>query len=246
MRTNVYAHRGASGYEPENTMEAFELAKKMGADGIELDIQLTKDEEVIVLHDYTIDRTSDGKGFVKDYTLKELKEFNFNRGMNNGIYRIPLLSDVLDLIKNSNMTLNIELKCDSMFPYEKMLSKTIDMVRDFKVEDQILYSSFDHYALRKLKFLNMGAKTGILYDACLYEPWKYAKTIGATRLHPLFTSLYEPYIIDLAHREGMEINTWTVNDMDICRQLVIKGVDGVITNYPDKAKTICDELELKE
>ena len=113
--TEIFAHRGASGYAPENTLEAFRLAMEQGADGIELDVHLTKDGEVVVIHDETLDRTSNGQGKVRDYTLEELKKFSFHNHIEKykGV-QIPTLKEVLDLVKNSSMKVNIELK--TVFP----------------------------------------------------------------------------------------------------------------------------------
>ena len=109
--TKIFAHRGASAYAPENTLAAFDLTQRLGADGIELDVQLTKDGEVVVIHDETIDRTGTGKGNVRDHTLAELKKLSFHNRMEQ--YRgeqIPTLREVLDLVKNGDMEVNIELK----------------------------------------------------------------------------------------------------------------------------------------
>ncbi len=112
--TKIFAHRGASGYAPENTLDAFALAMDMGADGIELDVQMTKDDEVVVIHDETIDRVSDGKGMVKDYTLEQLREFSFDNHMEGYEHvSIPTLNEVLELVKPSKMEVNVELKIDS-------------------------------------------------------------------------------------------------------------------------------------
>ena len=238
--TLVYAHRGASGYMPENTNESFEKAVELGADGMELDIQLSKDGKIMVCHDYRIDRTSDGKGFLKDFTCEELRKFNFSNGR-EGFYRIPLLEEVLELVKANDVILNIELKSDAKFSYEGMEDKVVAMVKDMKVEDKIVYSSFNHYSLRRLRFLDPSAKIAILYEACLYEPWQYAKPLGCWGLHPEKNSLYEPYILDYAHRDRLMVNTWTVNDEKEMRVLVNKGVDGLITNYPDVAKRVVEE-----
>ena len=110
-KTKVWAHRGASGYAPENTLDAFRKAVEMGADGIELDVQMTKDGELVVIHDETIDRVSNGKGWVKDYTYEELKKFNFNKThLEYTKEEIPTLEQVYLLIKPTNLTINVEIK----------------------------------------------------------------------------------------------------------------------------------------
>ena len=110
-KTKVWAHRGASGYAPENTLDAFRKAVEMGADGIELDVQMTKDGELVVIHDETIDRVSNGKGWVKDYTYEELKKFNFNKThLEYTKEEIPTLEQVYLLIQPTNLTINVEIK----------------------------------------------------------------------------------------------------------------------------------------
>ena len=119
-RTKIYGHRGASEYAPENTMEAFQIAYEMGADGIELDVQLTLDGHLVVIHDETVDRVSDGRGFVKDMTLGELKSLHFNRlHPEYKEARIPLLEEVLDHFARKDFLINIELK-NSVFPNDGM------------------------------------------------------------------------------------------------------------------------------
>ena len=129
IKTKVWAHRGASGYAPENTLESFKMAMDMKADGVELDVQLTKDNELVVIHDETIDRTSNKTGFVKDYTLAELKSFNFNNGNEKYEYaQIPTLKEVFQLLKPSNMVINIELKTGVFF-YEGIEEKVLKLVK---------------------------------------------------------------------------------------------------------------------
>ncbi|MBR6821767.1 MAG: glycerophosphodiester phosphodiesterase [Clostridia bacterium] len=243
--TLVYAHRGASGYRPENTMASFELAAEMGADGIELDIQLSKDGKIVVCHDYKIDRTSNGNGYVKDMTYEELRRFNYANGK-EGTYEIPLLEEVLELIKKKDMILNIEIKNDAYIPYEGIEEKTVKLVRDMGVGENIIYSSFYHQSLRRLKFTDPSARIAILYEAGLYEPWNYGKQLGVCALHPHKSSVYEPFMLDYSHREKLLVNTWTVNDEKEMRALTRRGVDGLITNYPDVAlKVVKEENILK-
>jgi glycerophosphoryl diester phosphodiesterase len=240
----VWGHRGASGYAPENTMEAFALAVEMGAHGIELDVQMSADGRLIVCHDACIDRTSNGSGAIAALSYEKLAQYNYHAGFSaETFYHLPLLEEVLELLKPTQLHLNIELKCDSLVRYDGMEVKVVQAVRQAGMEERVIYSSFDHYCLRRLKYVAPFAKTGILYDACLYQPWDYAKTLQATALHPHYASLFEPLIIDQAHREGLEVNTWTVNDSALVRTLGLKGVDGIITNDPDMALTALREAD---
>ena len=143
-KTKVWAHRGASGYRPENTMEAFELAIKQGADGIELDVHTSADGELIVMHDETVDRVTDKTGLIKDMTLAQLKELKVSTDVEpNGIYRVPTLVEVLDLMRTTDMMVNIELKNSICF-YPGMEEKILKLVKEMHMEDQLIYSSFNH------------------------------------------------------------------------------------------------------
>ena len=143
----VWAHRGASGYAPENTIESFGMAIEQGADGIELDVQLTKDDVLVVIHDEWIDRTSDGKGWVKDYTFEELRKFNYNRTCPKYEHAyIPTLREVYGLIKPTKLTINVEIKSGVVF-YPEIERKVIALTREMGMEDRVLYSSFNHYTL---------------------------------------------------------------------------------------------------
>lgn len=232
-RPFVFAHRGASGYRPENTLESFALAIEMNADGIELDVQLTKDGQVVVIHDETINRTSDHQGRVMDYTLEELKTFDFNNHM-EGVFRIPTLAEVLDLMKNTGMIINIELK-NSVFFYPGMEQKVIDLVAERNMKDQIIYSSFNHVSLMKLREIDPDAYVGLLHSDNYIDMGKYGAAHKANALHPAFYLLQDPQYIKQCHENGLECNSYTINEvqyMKIARQM---KVDGIFTNYPDVA-----------
>ena len=143
--TEIFAHRGASGYESENTLEAFALAVEQGADGIELDVQLSRDGQMVIIHDENVDRVCNGTGWVKDYTLEELKRFQVStpEGKKG---RIPTLREVLELVKPSGIKVNIELKT-GIFWYPELERMVIEEVKHQGMEDRIIYSSFNHYSM---------------------------------------------------------------------------------------------------
>lgn len=233
--TKIIAHRGASGYAPENTMEAFKLAVEMKADGIETDVHLTKDGEVVIMHDEKIDRTTDGTGYLKDYTYAELMKFNANNHMEQYEFcKIPKLTDLLALVKESGILLNIELKTD-FIAYPQIEEKVLNLVKEYEVEEQIIYSSFNHYSIAKIKALDATAKTGLLYMEGLYKPWDYAKSINVEALHPFYPNLEIPDYVTECHKNKIMINAWTVNKRADMKHLIDLGIDGVITNYPDIA-----------
>ena len=154
----IWGHRGASGHAPENTLPAFQLAADMGADGVELDVQLTRDGIPVICHDETVDRTSNGAGWLKDFTYSEIRKLDFSCG--NAAYegvRIPALEEVLDLLAPTGLTINIEIKTGIIF-YDRSEEIILKLVRDRNWEDRIIYSSFNHYTVRRIKELDPSAK----------------------------------------------------------------------------------------
>ncbi len=239
--TKVWAHRGASGYYPENTMSAFQEAVKQKADGIELDVHLTKDGYLVVCHDETLNRTTNGKGFIKQYDLYELKQLDAGLWFDKKFKgeKIPLLEEAIDLVKKSNMELNIEIKAGSIF-YPGIEEKVLKMIDKYGIRDKVIISSFDHYSLVKIKSMDKDIKTGILYSEALYRPTDYLKTTGANALHPNYITLTKD-IVEEAHSLGVEINTYTVNKEEHIRMIKAMNVNAIITNYPDLAKKILSE-----
>lgn len=241
--TKIFAHRGASAYAPENTVEAFALAMEQGADGIELDVQMTKDGQVVVIHDETIDRVSDGTGAVRDYTLEELKKFHFSNHMEN--YEnavIPTLKEVLDLIKSSNMLLNIELKT-GIYWYPNLEEKTMELVKEAGMEDRVIYSSFNHYSIKKILELNPHAECAFLYSDVILNVDKYAKNAGVCGLHPAVYHLKMAEFLKEYQESGLKVRVWTVNKKEDMEKFIKADLEAVITNYPDKALEIRNVLQ---
>lgn len=241
--TKIFAHRGASAYAPENTVEAFALAMEQGADGIELDVQMTKDDQVVVIHDETIDRVSDGTGAVRDYTLEELKKFHFSNHMEN--YEnvvIPTLKEVLDLIKSSNMMLNIELKT-GIYWYPNLEEKTMELVKEAGMEDRVIYSSFNHYSIKKILELNPHAECAFLYSDVILNVDKYAKNAGVCGLHPAVYHLKMAEFLKEYQESGLKVRVWTVNKKEDMEKFIKADLEAVITNYPDKALEMRNALQ---
>ena len=243
MSTLIYAHRGASGYAPENTLAAFSLAVEQGAEGVELDVQFTRDKHIIVTHDERIDRVSDGSGRVCDLSLKDIKKRKF--GINHIGYeeeKAPTLSEVLELLKDTNLNINIELK-NSVIPYIGLEEACLELVARLSMEDRVLYSSFNHYSMLELKQLNSAASCGVLYNCHLINPWEYATTLKVDAIHPHYSEiLLTPEECDKAHEAGLEVNTWTVNEEPDMRKVILAGADILITNYPDRAIALRESL----
>ncbi|MDD6743967.1 MAG: glycerophosphodiester phosphodiesterase [Roseburia porci] len=239
----VWAHRGASAYAPENTLIAFQKAVDMKADGVELDVQLTKDDQLVVIHDEKIDRTSDGKGWVKDYTLEELRKFNFNRTHPEVEHAdIPTLREVYELLKPTDLTINVELKTGIVF-YEDLERKVINLTRKMGMEDKVLYSSFNHYTCVKLHQIDPKAYVGFLYADGPIAMAEYCAKHGGNALHPALYNLQFPNYMKDAAANGLAVNVWTVNEKPYMQMCCKLGVNAIITNYPDVAREVTEQFK---
>lgn len=232
--TLVYAHRGASGYAPENTMEAFKKAVKLGSRGIECDVQMTKDGRLVVCHDETVDRTTNGKGFIKDFTFEELRKLDAGSWFGKEFKgeKIPLLSELLELVKETGLLLNIEIKSGIVL-YPGIEEKVLSEIEAFGLQNKVIISSFNHYSVNRVKQLLPSVKTGILYMEGLFEPWNYMRAVGCECAHPFHMALIPEIAREIKNR-GFRINVFTVDDPEHAVKLAAMGVDGIITNYPDK------------
>ena len=205
----IIAHRGAAAYKPENTISAFKEAIKMKADGIECDVRLTADNKLAVIHDATIDRTTSGKGKVKDYKLNQLKS-----------YGIPELHDVIDVIKRTNLLLFVEIKDKGS---EKQIAEAI---KKNKMESRIVIVSFYADSLEKVRKLD-GIKTGLIFS-------KKLKTIDlkVEWIVPSKDVVTEQFVEDM-HKAKLKVLAWTVDDVKLAKKLSNLGIDAIATNKPD-------------
>jgi len=236
LQTKILAHRGASAYQAENTLPAFNLAIQQGAEGLELDVHLTKDQEVIVAHDLMLERVSDGKGRICDYTLDELRKFNFNTAFSeHGPTHAPTLAEVYALVSDTQLTVNVELKTtDELYPV--MPDKLLRLEREYAMEGRVIYSSFNHYSLMAIRQLNPKSEIGLLYAMGLVDPWVYAKHLSASAIHPHYHIVAAiPEIVTRCHEDGIKVNVWTVDDPKAIGYMLSLGVDMLITNKPDVA-----------
>ena len=220
-------HRGAKGYEPENTLISFEKAIAMGADGIELDVHLSIDGHLIVIHDETIDRTTNEKGVVNQLTLAEIKSFRINDE-----HAIPTLDEVLNLV-NQRCFVNIELK--NQDTAEKVVQLIEHYISDKKWNhSQFVVSSFDWNALQQVRFLNENIRIGVLTETDLDLAISFARFIKAEAFHPDFQLLTKEYTTKIQEK-GILVFPWTVNETDDIQKMKSFKVDGIITDFLDRA-----------
>ncbi len=255
-KPEIYAHRGSSYEYPENTLLSFEKAAKVkGIAGIEFDVQLTKDGEIVVIHDESIDRTLDGKGYVRDYTLEELKQFNVTPSgqdepfvdENGEHLHVPTLRELFDLLqpycKNNGLILNIELK-NSVYPYEGMEQKVIDLVAEYKLQENIIYSSFNHDSLSVVKDINPAAITATL-DADMLKCIEGMLRVNADGVHPGSAGMtVNMDTVERVKEAGIPVRMWNsveplfgqprrLKECDLDKYAVF-GADVIMTNVPDR------------
>ncbi|CAM2839186.1 glycerophosphodiester phosphodiesterase [Flavobacterium frigoris] len=219
-------HRGARGYEPENTLIGFQKAIDLHVDRIELDVHLSSDGELMVIHDETIDRTTNGKGAVNQFSLPELKRFQIE---NNQC--IPTLSEVLNLI-DQRCDVNIELKS-----YDAA-DKVVDLIAKFIAEkhwnySQFVVSSFDWTALQQVALLNWEIRIGVLTETDLDLAVAFAKFIQAKSIHPYHHLLTAENTAQLQEK-GFEVFPWTVNEPEDIKKMKSFNVNGIISDFPDR------------
>lgn len=229
-----FAHRGASAYCPENTMASFTRAVELGASGIETDVQMTKDGRLVLIHDESLERTAGKKAWVKDLTWEELQSLDTGGWFHEDFKgeKLPALEQLLELASDKDIIVNIELK-NGFFQYPELEQKVIDMVRRYGMAERTIISGFNHYSLRECHRIAPDIRTGILYMEGLYEPWDYAKRIGADALHAYMYAL-TPELVAEAARHGVAYHPFTVNEESMMKSLIAAGVAGIITDYPDK------------
>ncbi|MDD6276569.1 MAG: glycerophosphodiester phosphodiesterase family protein [Clostridia bacterium] len=242
---NIITHRGANKLAPQNTLEAFKIAMQYKPEGYETDVHLTKDGIPVICHDYTVNKTSNGEGNIRDMTLAELRELDFGSYFHSTYKgtRIPTLDEFLNLMKKADFKiLDIEIKSPLDKDYS-IVPIVVDAVKAHGLFDKLLISSFDSEVLIKVKEYDENCLTGFLYspkqvDLKIWKkPVDYAKSIGADALHPYYGFVDRKYV-EKAHENDIEVNPWTVNKEKHIRNLALYGVDGIITDFAKFAKEI--------
>lgn len=224
----LFAHRGVMAHHPENTMAAFRAAIDAGADGIEADVHMTRDEKLVLIHDETIDRTTDGRGRVGDMTLSELQVYN--AGVTFAVHeQIPTLDELMTLCQGTSIVLNLEIKTDiERYPgIEELLNASI---RDQRFPlDQVVFSSFNHATLKRLSQLVPEVECAVLLAQPLYDLVTYCEQVGATAVHPNVRTMTDHEIIDLQNQD-LSVRPYTVKTVHDLERFNRLGVDAVFVN----------------
>ncbi len=234
-RVRVVGHRGAMGYCPENTLASFERALELGADWIELDVHLSRDDALIVIHDETLDRTTDGHGLVRDHTLAELSSLDAGNGE-----RIPTLDDVLAWARDRGTVVDIEIKNAPLF-YAGIEDAVVSSVRNMNMVDNVIVISFDHAAVKRVKDIEPRIATGVLY-ACrpIDAGVALAHAAAADALLPQWAFVTREDV-SRAHEAGLAVAPWATSDRKVVGHLIDCGVDAIATNHPDEVRRVVTE-----
>jgi glycerophosphoryl diester phosphodiesterase len=230
------AHRGASGHAPENTMAAFRLAVELGARFIETDLQLTRDARVIAIHDLTLDRTTSGKGPVHSLPLDQIRTLDAgawfgDRGAESYLgERVPTLEEILDFAKEHDVIFYLEIKSGSAWGIENVV---VAVLRDHNASARVVILSFEPSALDSIHRLDPTMMTGFLCEHPSGDLVERTVRAGARQLVAR-GDLITPAVIEKAHHAGLQVVAWTINEPEQMRRLIETGVDGIITDYPDR------------
>ena len=226
----VIAHRGASSYAPENTLAAFDLALRMGARHIELDVALTSDRHTVVIHDDKVDRTTDGSGSVTSHTLAALRELDAGSWFGAPFKgeRIPLFEEVLARYKG-RVHIHTEIKGKS----ESLSERTADLIRKHGMEGQVTVTSFQSVRLEEMRVCAPELPTGWLVREVNDSIIAQAHAIGVTQFCPRADAV-TPELVHRLHAEGFVVRAWGVATEQLMQHLVQAGVDGMTVNFPDK------------
>ncbi|MCI3919110.1 glycerophosphodiester phosphodiesterase [Paenibacillus sp. TRM 82003] len=237
MTNEIYAHRGWSSKAPENTMAAFRMALEAPyVAGLELDVQLSKDGVPVVIHDFTLDRTTNGKGLVKEHTLSELQKLDAGRWFGEAFEgeRIPTLVEALELAKGRGRV-NIELKTAGLL-YPGIAEAAVRAIREAGMEKDVYFTSFDHVTMVEAKAIAPDIPTGLLVAGRPIALRAQFDATGASVLSIAFPYI-TPDLVREAEAMGIELFAWTLNEKEHIRQVAaLDGSIAICTNYPDRAK----------
>ncbi|MBV9354252.1 MAG: glycerophosphodiester phosphodiesterase [Chloroflexi bacterium] len=233
----VIAHRGASGERPENTLAAFDRAADLGAPWVELDVQLTRDDQPVVVHDPTLDRTTDGRGRVRDHTFAELERLDAGRWFASAYAgeRIPTLAAVLAWARRRGIRVDVEIKNGPIF-YEGIVERVLATITATGTADQVLVTSFDHHAIAHLRQLDATIATGLLYAARPLDPVDLARRAGADVVLPQCAYVVADDI-RAVHAANLGFATWATSDPALLARLANLGVDAVATDHPTRGQS---------
>ncbi|GEL76071.1 glycerophosphodiester phosphodiesterase [Tenuibacillus multivorans] len=233
ISTQIFAHRGASRYAPENTLPAFEMAHEIGVDGIELDVQLTKDLIPVITHDENIRRTTNGTGFVQNYTLEELQQFDAGFWFSKRFYNTPIMSlnEFLHWVKDKNLLINLELKTN-VIEYPTIEKRVLEQLYDLDLISRTVISSFNPQTIQRVRELDHDIELAWLTKIQVRRIQDFISEIGANAVH-IRSRLLSSKMVKFMIEEQIPYRVYTVNRVSLMRKCVTMGADGIFTDIPD-------------
>ncbi len=216
----VIAHRGASGYCPENTLKSIEEAIKRGSDIVEIDLRMTKDNQIVLMHDESVDRTTNGKGYVNELTLQQLKELDAGDGE-----EVPLLTEVIGAFAENDIKFMLDVNSKG---YERSL---IEIIQKYRLEDRSIISGV-HEPLKVIKSLDSRLTIAPSFDKASKEQIIEALAMSAGIFNCNYLAMTRE-AVDEAHKHGLQVIVWVVDEVETMHKMIEYGADGITTDYPD-------------
>ncbi|OLN21776.1 glycerophosphodiester phosphodiesterase [Domibacillus antri] len=232
----IFAHRGASGTHPENTMAAFRAAERLGADGIELDVQMTKDGEIVIIHDETVNRTTNGKGFIEQMTYDEMASLDAGSWFGPAFKgeKIPTLAEFFTWASGNELQINIELKTNKI-PYYGIEQKVLELVNKYEMRGRVIISSFNPDSVRRVIELDPYIAVAGLVWRIPRDTLFIAKKLGLSALHTQVSFALSEYGKQ-AVESGILLRLYTINDVREWHRVKERGIpiEAIITDFPER------------
>ena len=240
----VIAHRGASGHAPENTLSAFQRAVELGATFIETDLQVTRDGRFVAMHDDTVDRTTNGSGELAEFTLDELRQVDAGLWFDREFMgeRVPTLTEILQFSNKNDVVFYLELKYPALTGMDHSL---VAALREAQSSARTIVISFDPATLLPLRRIDASIMLGFLVEDQHPDCIQAALDVGARQLCPKF-SCVTPALVERAHRADLKVVTWTVNTAEMMRSMMAAGVDGMMTDFPDRLRAVIEDSQINK
>lgn len=228
-------HRGAAGTAPENTLASFRRALSIGVDAVEFDIHRTRDGVLVVMHDFTVERCSNGKGTIGEMTLEELRRLDTGSwyGPEFAGETVPTLAELVEAVP-APVVLFLEIKAGS-YKYPGLEEQLAAFIQEHNLLGRIQISSFDHFALKRMRELLPELETAVLYAHRSVDPVGLARSCNARAIHPNWSTITRETVAE-AHAAGLKVNVWTPNSQEAINACYDLGVDGIITDFPERLR----------
>lgn len=240
----IIGHRGAPAHAPENTMASFRKAVELGATFIETDLRLSHDARFVAMHDATLDRTSNGRGMVRDFNLAQLRELDAGSWYGEKFVgeKIPTMEEILQFARDADVVFYLEAKHEAGWGVHHGIAGALRAAND---PGRTVVISFDRNMLAKLRKLDTGLLTGFLFETPLEKAVEKAQAIGVRQILPR-ADLVTQELLSEARDAGLQVVTWTVNEPVEMERLIELGVNGVMTNWPDRLHTVVERVCVKK